>query len=130
MWCQSSSICVGSWPRRTLASVPWTIRATASADWKVSPRPIRPASVWTRTPTSSGRSGSRIVSTAVIFMAAPLDGTPGRSGGSPEPLADAGHVLIDAARQEQEVGADADPLHPLVDPVQYVVRPAAHGDAD
>ena len=57
----------GSFPSRYGATVSWMYASTASAPKKVSPRPVTPSSVCTRTQMRFGNSPSRSVSTALTF---------------------------------------------------------------
>src|SRR5215218_5800569 len=61
------SIWRGSFPKRYGATDSWIYASTASAPKKVSPRPVTPSSVCTRTQRRFGNSPSRNVSTALTF---------------------------------------------------------------
>src|SRR5215210_9040731 len=65
----------GSFPSRYGATDSWMYSSTASAPKKVSPRPVTPSSVCTRTQRRFGNSPSRSVSTALIFTTSSTEGS-------------------------------------------------------
>ena len=62
------SIASGSRPSTVIAADSCRYASTARAPKNVSPSPVSPSSVCTRTHSTLGNSSSRIVSSAVIFM--------------------------------------------------------------
>src|SRR5215210_6748262 len=112
---------LGSAPTREGAIRSWMSASTAAQPNQLSPSPIRPSSVWTRTQISVGREVRRTVSILVIFIVHPITFSMGTeiaealapvdvSGRDPEGLADWADLIETIRRAARRSGGEIEPV--------------------